>query len=395
MKICQINCVYGHGSTGLLVRQLHESLLSEAVESTVCCGRGAAVKERGVWKLCGETYARANGLLHRIWGLPYGGCYFSTKRLLRFLEKEKPDLVHLHCINGHFVNIYRLVSWLRDHKIKTVVTLHAEFLFTGNCDHALECEKWRTGCGNCPRYAAKNRHLDWTACSFRKMEAAFRGFEDDLTVVSVSPWLRRRAEAAPILQEGKHCTVLNGVDTSVFAYRPCVQTAGAWVVFHATAMFCDDPGHLKGGWYVLELARRLRHLPIQFVVAGKYKLQGRIPGNVTLLGEIRDREQLAQHYRAADVTLLTSRRETFSMVCAESLCCGTPVVGFEAGGPESIALREFSRFVPWGDLDSLETAILEERNAPRRDKAAISRQAGEAYGLETMLRAYRSIYSGV
>ena len=39
------------------------------------------------------------------------------------------------------------------------------------------------------------------------------------------------------------------------------------------------------------------------------------------------------------------------MVTAESLCCGTPVVGFKAGAPEQIAIKEFSEFVEYGDLN--------------------------------------------
>ena len=39
-----------------------------------------------------------------------------------------------------------------------------------------------------------------------------------------------------------------------------------------------------------------------------------------------------QLYSAVDLTLITSQRETFSMPVAESLCCGTPVVGFDTGG---------------------------------------------------------------
>jgi len=39
------------------------------------------------------------------------------------------------------------------------------------------------------------------------------------------------------------------------------------------------------------------------------------------------------------------------MPVAESLCCGTPVVGFKAGGPESIAPSQFAHFADQGNLD--------------------------------------------
>jgi glycosyltransferase involved in cell wall biosynthesis len=41
---------------------------------------------------------------------------------------------------------------------------------------------------------------------------------------------------------------------------------------------------------------------------------------------------LATAYRAADVTLVPSLAESFSLVAAESMACGTPVVGFAVGG---------------------------------------------------------------
>ena len=58
--------------------------------------------------------------------------------------------------------------------------------------------------------------------------------------------------------------------------------------------------------------------------------------------QVEDQSELAAFYSLADVTLLTSEKETFSMVCAESLCCGTPVVGFQAGAPEGISLPAVS-----------------------------------------------------
>lgn len=74
---------------------------------------------------------------------------------------------------------------------------------------------------------------------------------------------------------------------------------------------------------------------------------------------------LAAWYSAADAALLTSHRETFSLVTAESLCCGTPVVGFRAGGPESIAPPSCCKFVEYGDLDALEPALRSGWKPPR------------------------------
>jgi len=45
------------------------------------------------------------------------------------------------------------------------------------------------------------------------------------------------------------------------------------------------------------------------------------------------------------------------MVCAESLSCGTPVVGFQAGAPEIISIKRFSEFVPQGDIDALKDVV--------------------------------------
>ena len=84
-------------------------------------------------------------------------------------------------------------------------------------------------------------------------------------------------------------------------------------------------------------------------------------------------------------------RETFSMVTAESLCCGTPVVGFRAGAPEQIALPEYSEFVDYGDLDALCAATQRMLDA-RFDKKAVSMAAREAYSNEKMAEDYFRVY---
>lgn len=399
MKILQVNCVYKKGSTGKITYDIHSELLKQGIESVVCYGRGEKINEPHVYKTCGEVYSKINHLLSEFTGVMYSGCFFSTNKLIKIIKKEKPDVVHLQCINGYFVNIYRLVSWLKKHDIKTVLTLHAEFMYTANCGHALDCDKWQTGCGHCPRLKqeTKSFFIDGTHKSWMKMKKAFDGFNDNLVVTSVSPWLMERAKLSPILNDKKHEVVLNGVNTDVFHFydtaelRSQMGLNGVKVIFHATPSFDDNIKSLKGGYYVLKLAEKMLDENVKFVVAGDHPDGLKVPPNVILLGKVSDQELLAKYYSMADVTLLTSKKETFSMVTAESLCCGTPVVGFKAGAPEQIAIPEYSSFVDFGDLESLHEEM-KKFLAESFLKIDIALTSNCKYAKQTMTENYLKIY---
>lgn len=398
MKVLQINCVYKTGSTGKITYDIHAGLKAQGIDSVVCYGRGNRIGEENVYKICGELYSKVNNLFSRFTGLMYGGCSLSTKRLINLIRKEKPDVVHLHCLNGNFVNIYRLISWLKDNKVKTVLTLHAEFMYTGNCGHALDCENWKSGCGCCPRLRRETKSflIDGTAQSWRRMKRAFSGF-DSLVVAAVSPWLADRAAQSPIMKENNIRVVFNGLNTDIFHYwdasdlRKKMGLSNQKIVFHATPFFSSDPEHIKGGYYVLRLAERLKDKNVKIIVAGDYDRNIQAPDNLTFVGKVSDPRSLAEYYSIADVCLLASRKETFSMVTAESLCCGTPVVGFEAGGPEQIAIGDYSEFVPAGDIDGL-CASVNEYLEKKTNPIEVSRAAMKRYSSWEMCNSYLQIY---
>lgn len=400
MKVLQVNSVYGTGSTGKIVEQLHVGLKNNNVHSVVCYGRGMRYELPGeIYKTCGELYSNANHFIAQARGQLYGGCYFSTRKLISIIKKEKPDIVHLQCINGFFVNIPRLLNWLKKNHVKTVLTLHAEFIYTANCGHARDCERWKTGCGHCPQLKTDlhSYGIDGTHSSWIKMQKAFAGFDQDLIIVSVSPWLRERALQSPFLKKIRHEVVLNGVDVEIFRYRENLKLREGIgedrkIVFFATTYFSDAPYDLKGGRYVLELSKRLKNDKIIFWIAGEYDSNIDYPANMIMLGRIQNQTRLAEYYSMADVTILTSLRETFSMVTAESLCCGTPVVGFLAGGPESIAIPEYSRFVVQGDVDGLEKALLDCLKQ-QLDSTELEKIAQKKYSRETMTQSYIKVYS--
>lgn len=399
MKVLQVNSVYPLWSTGKITHDIHTVLLQKQHQSIVCYGRGPWIDANGVYKICTERLSRINRAWARISGIMYGGHLYSTCKLIRIIQREKPDIVHLQCINNAFVNIYRLITYLNKHKIKTVLTLHAEFMYTANCGHALECERWKTGCGKCPRLKQETRSLgiDATAYSWHRMKKAFQGFDENLIVVSVSPWLKDRASQSPILLGKRHEVVYNGLDTAVFHYwgemgvrQQLGISDNEKMVFHVTPNFTGNPHNLKGGIYVIELAKKMPN--VKFVVAGPtFGPKPQVPDNMIVLGSVEDSTYLSQLYSAADITILTSKKETFSMVCAESLSCGTPVVGFKAGAPEQISLSEYSEFVEHGDMEALQSSVEKLLNT-KFNHQDISQAASATYAKEVMAENYIRTY---
>lgn len=394
MHILQVNCFYDRGSTGRIVAEIRREALAAGHTVSVCYGRHTAAPTDGVYKVSSEWEAMLHSVQSRLFGVAFGFSPIATARVIRRIRKERPDVVHLHCLTGHFINVYRLVNYLKKHRIRTVLTLHAEIMHTAGCEHALDCEKWTSECHHCPKIRGKLSHFwrDDARHCYRKMKAAFADFAE-LTVVGVSAWLTARAARSPIFDGARFATVGNGVNTAVFTPQDTVALReklalkdGEKLILYVTPNFSYP---LKGGAEMLEMARRM---PSQrFAIVGFDGNAKNLPPNVIPIARTQDPTEMATFYTLADVTLLTSVRETFSMVTAESLCCGTPVVGYEAGAPETIALPDYSTFVPQGNRDMLEAA-LKTALETTYDAVAMSATARQTYAPTAMTAAYLKIY---
>ena len=93
---------------------------------------------------------------------------------------------------------------MKNKKIKTVLSLHAELMHTAGCAHAYDCGKFKTGCYDCHRvkgYISKYFRDDAKHC-FELMKNAYEGFEN-LMVVGVSKWVTNRAKQSSIFDSAK------------------------------------------------------------------------------------------------------------------------------------------------------------------------------------------------
>ena len=68
------------------------------------------------------------------------------------------------------------------------------------------------------------------------------------------------------------------------------------------------------------------------------KLEIPINDSITLLGSLSHNE-IAHYLSVAEITVIPSRCETYGILLAEAICCGSPIVATNVGGiPEVIAL---------------------------------------------------------
>ena len=361
MKVLQVNCVYKLGSTGKITYDIHRCLLDKGYQSVVVYGRGKKVHEDGVYKSSTELEGKIHSIFSRLLGVDFGYSPIATINLFRIIKKEKPDIVHLQCLNGHFVNVYRLLKFLKKNKIKTVLSLHAEIMHTAGCQHAMDCEKWKTGCFDCSQingYISKHFRDDAKYC-FNLMKDACADFKN-LTVVGVSKWITERAKLAPVFRAAKFETVINGIETDVFAPKDSMAVREQLglekdkrIILHVTPKVQDKR---KGIHHVIELAWRMAEY--QFVVVGGTPTTAtKLPDNMLCIPLTYDQEVLADYYSAADCLVMTSDRETCPTVCLEAVACGCKVVGFDTGGVVETIPNGMGEVVPAFDLDAFEVAV--------------------------------------
>lgn len=381
MRVLLINVSDG-GSTGRIANSLHTRLLRDGAVSAVLYGRGA--KEPGRMQSTPALYA--NALLSRLSGRIGAFGKKSTTQLLTKLEAFAPDVVHLHNLHGYYVDVFNLLNYLKKQKIKTVFTLHDAFLFTGRCAFPGECERWHTGCGQCPK---KNEYpavwLDHSRTMWQLKQQVFSDFQT-ATFVSPTRWLADEARksflsAHPIL------VIPNGIEPGTFypgksTLRSDMQIPEERVVLAAAQdIMCDR----KGGKLVLKLAETMPKT--RFILVGA-KGNLPVPPNVTCLAGRQSTEEMANLYRGADVFLITSREDNFPTVCLEAAACGTPIAGFACGGIPETAGAPVAEFVPYGDLYALKKAV----NALFVRDNKMQNGALFAHSAETMYAAYKKVY---
>ena len=118
-----------------------------------------------------------------------------------------------------------------------------------------------------------------------------------------------------------------------------------------------------------------------------------VSDRVHFLGEVAPNDVAALMRRSA-MLVVPSRRETFSLVTAEALASGTPVVATRCGGPEEILTEETGQLTEVDDAAALAIAIESMLNRPY-DRAALRRYAVDRFGSAAAAERLGRLYERV
>lgn len=359
MKVLQINAVNGISSTGRTSTEIADYLNQNGQEGFIAYSAGIPYTKG--YRIGNVLDAKLHGLLSRIFGTQAYFSYFATKQLLNYMQKLKPELVHLRNLHGNYINLKLLLNYLAKNDIPTVITLHDCWLYTGKCTHYTvdNCYKWQRACGGCPRL--KKDNPSWFFDRTKKMHRDKKQWTaaiPRLAVVGVSDWITNEAKKS-FLSSAKIITrVYNWIDMDVFkpigisVLQKKLGMQNKFVILGVASRWSNAKGLDK----FIELAGLVTSDTV-IILVGSMKDKIKLPNNMILIRETHDASELAQYYSLADVYLHLSLEETFGKTIAEALSCGTPAIVYNSTACPELIGEGCGYIVEPGYIEGINNAI--------------------------------------
>lgn len=285
----------------------------------------------------------------------------ATLNLLHKLNRIKPTIINIHNIHGSYINLPMLFNYVKKHNIPVVWTLHDCWAFTGHCPYfdMVGCDKWETGCHDCPQYREYPKSLfDNSKIMYKLKKKWFAGVEN-MTLVTPSEWLAGLVKQS-FLKDYPVKVINNGIDLSIFKttpsdFRKKYDVGNKNIVLGVAFGW----GKRKGLDVFIELANRLDREEYQIVLVGTDDtVDKQLPDSIISIHRTNDQSELAEIYTAADIFVNPTREENYPTVNMEALACGTLVLTFRTGGSPEIPDDTCGYVVEKDDVDELEKEII-------------------------------------
>lgn len=375
MKILMINVVCGIRSTGRICTDLAAALESQGHEVRIAYGREEVPEKYRKYavRIGNNNDVNLHAVKARMLDASGFGSKSATLKFIRWVQAYDPDVIHLHNIHGYYINIEVLFEYLKTCNKKIIWTLHDCWPFTGHAAYceASGCERWITGCHDCPNIRDYPLSLfDRSKSNWARKKELFLNIPH-MIIVTPSVWLADLVKKS-FLEEYRIVTVHNGIDTSVFSKKKSddqeTNRKNTKKIVLGVAAKWDKR---KGLDDFIKLSQLLSD-EYQIVLVGvSDEEQKNLPETIRAIRRTNSTEELARLYSSAYVYVNPTYEDNYPTTNLEAIACGTPVITYRTGGsPESAELYGCS--VPKGAIKEIAEKIqgVESYKAP--DESAIA-----------------------
>lgn len=396
MNVIQINEYCGTGSTGRICLELAKMLENKGHTCRIVYGREKATKEADAYgvRMTSSLGVRIHGVETRIFDNHAFASTFETLKLLIFLKKNKPDLIHLHNLHGYYINVAVLFRYIRINKIPVIWTLHDCWAMTGHCSHFYhtECDKWISGCYKCQQkkeYPA-SLILDKSRQNWNKKKKVFTSLDSAL-IVAPSIWLSDLVKKS-FLNKYTVKVIQNGIELDVF--RPRTDNifrekfGQKKIILGVSNRWTENKGILD----FIHLADILDGSKFQIVLVGEVEKEFEIPSSIYIMNRTDSVDELAKIYSSADVYVNLSKIEAFGMTIIEAMACGCPVIAYEAGGNRENIEKYCGRIIENQSLVSVADVIQKVVLFDRKKIQEACVQQAKKFSKERMIENYYYLY---
>lgn len=258
--------------------------------------------------------------------------YLHTKKIVKILREENPDVIHLHNIHWYYLNYPVLFKYLsEEYKGKVLWTFHDCWPFTWHCPYftMAKCNKRKTWC-----YKCLNKWLypislifDNSRSNYESKKKYFTSLKN-LTIITPSDWLNNLVKQS-FMWKYDVITVNNRIDRSIFKPNidksvlkkyniPNDKKIILWV-----ANIWEERKWLK---VFKEMARKIDDSYLIVLVWLNDKQIKELPSNIIWIKRTSNIDELVTLYTRSNVFVNPSQEETFSLVTIEAMACKTKVV---------------------------------------------------------------------
>ena len=353
LKILQINSVSNSGSTGRIMENIGLVIKEAGHHSCIAYGRGGGNSELDTIKIGSQLDVYIHGAITLLMDKHGFGSTRATKDFIKKIEVYQPDAIGLHNIHGYYINIQLLFNYLRNKNIPVLWTFHDSWPFTGHCTYfdSVNCEKWLSGCQNCPKKKEYPRSLvDNSKKNYLNKRGLFSSL-NNLHIITPSHWLKTNVKRS-YLKNFDVSVIHNGIDLQAFKPNQMVRkeklilgVASIWDKrkglndFHSLRLLLDDE------WKIV------------LIGLSKEQLKD-LPKGISGIARTEDIQELVNWYSRSLCYVNPTYQDNFPTTNIEAIACGTPVITYNTGGSPEAIDKETGCVVQQGNIQGLLEAIL-------------------------------------